>query len=90
MYVQLISSKKVLGVYTLSTETIYLSLRAQAAGGTFFMKTPVLNTPDPSLVRPLVQGDGIPKRNEKEQSKSGFPHNDKQKDRLSHLQRSVA
>ena len=35
--------KKVLGVYTYSMETIYLSLRAQVAVGTFFMKSPVLD-----------------------------------------------
>ena len=32
---------KVLGVYTCSMETIYLSMRAQVAVGTFFMKSPV-------------------------------------------------
>ena len=32
---------KVLGVYTPSMETIYLSLRAHVAMGTFFMKSPV-------------------------------------------------
>ena len=32
----------VLGVYTSSIESIYLSLRAQVAVGTFFMKSPVL------------------------------------------------
>ena len=32
---------KVLGVYTHSMETIYLSLSAQVAVGTFFMKSPV-------------------------------------------------
>ena len=35
--------KKVLGVYNHSMETIYLSLRAQVAVGTFFMKSPVLD-----------------------------------------------
>ena len=33
--------KKVLGVYTHSMETFCLSLRAQVAVGTFFMKSPV-------------------------------------------------
>ena len=33
---------KVLGVYTRSMETIYLSMRAQVAVGTFFMKSPVV------------------------------------------------
>ena len=32
----------VLGVYTCSMETIYLSLRPQVAVGTFLMKSPVL------------------------------------------------
>ena len=32
---------KVLGVYTHSTETIYLSLRAQEAVGTYFMESPL-------------------------------------------------
>ena len=32
---------KVLGVYTRLMETIYLSLRAQVAVGSFFMKSPV-------------------------------------------------
>ena len=41
--VQLISYKMyVLGVYTRSMETIYLSLRAEVAVDTFFMKSPVL------------------------------------------------
>ena len=35
---------EVLGVYTHSMETIYLSLRAQVAVGTFFMKSSVLKT----------------------------------------------
>ena len=34
--------KKVLSVYTHSTTTIYLSLSAQVANSTFFMKSPVL------------------------------------------------
>ena len=33
--------KKVLGVYTRSMDTMYLSLRAQIAVGTFFMKSSV-------------------------------------------------
>ena len=33
--------QKVLGVYTSSMQTIYLSLRAQVAVGNFFMKSPV-------------------------------------------------
>ena len=33
--------KKVLGVYTHSKATIYLSLSAQVAESTFFMKSPV-------------------------------------------------
>ena len=41
LYLQLISQKKVLGVYTRAMETIYLSLSAQVAVGTFFMKSPV-------------------------------------------------
>ena len=36
--------KKVLGVYTHSMETIYLYLRVQVDVGTFFMKSPVVQT----------------------------------------------
>ena len=36
--------QKVLGVYTRSMEAIYLSLRALAAVGTFFIKSPVVNS----------------------------------------------
>ena len=35
--------QQVLGVYTRSMETIYLSLRAQVAVGTFFMIYPVVS-----------------------------------------------
>ena len=35
-------------------EAIYLSLRAQVAVGTFFMKSPVSSPPPPPLCKPFI------------------------------------